>query len=54
MGWQSDVYRGLKYYNDLKAVGRAIEKGSADPILRRIGRRIYGKASGQLARKIFG
>lgn len=51
---QRDIYSGLKYYNDGRAVYRALQKGSLDPILRRIGRRIYGKASGQLARRIFG
>jgi hypothetical protein len=51
---ERDIYRALKYYNDYKAFSRAIRTGSADPIFRRVGRRIYGKASGRLARRIFG
>jgi hypothetical protein len=51
---QRDIYRGLKYYNDYKAFARAISSRSADPIIRRIGRRVYGKATGRLARRIFG
>ena len=51
---QRDIYSGLKYYNDGKAVVRAFEKGSLDPIFRRIGRRVYGKLSGRLARRLFG
>jgi hypothetical protein len=51
---QRDIYRGLKYYNDLKALNRAISSGSADPLFRRVGRRIYGKVTGRLAGRIFG
>lgn len=51
---QRDIYRALKYYNDFKAFRRALDSGSADPIIRRIGRRVYGKATGRLAGRIFG
>jgi hypothetical protein len=51
---QRDIYRALKYYNDYKAFARAISTGSAAPVYRRVGRRIYGKATGRLARRIFG
>lgn len=44
---ESRIYRALREYNDVKAVrnGR---------IGRRIGRRIYGRATSKLARKLFG
>lgn len=41
------VYQVLKYSNDFNA----IKKGK---IKRRVGRRIYGKITGRLARKLFG
>ena len=41
------IYKALKYINDVKAV----KKGKVG---RRVGRRIYGKAAGRLARKWFG
>lgn len=41
------IYRGLKYRNDLNAIRRG-------KVGRRVGRRIYGKATGRLARKLFG
>lgn len=44
---QHNAYRALKYYNDAKAVRNG-------KIGRRIARRAYGKATGRLARKIFG
>lgn len=40
------AYRLLKYSNDINAVRRG-------RVGRRIGRRVYGKASGRLARKLF-
>lgn len=47
MNLRSALYRGLRISNDVRAVrtGR---------IGRRIGRRAYGKATGRLARKLFG
>lgn len=44
---ESRIYRALRTYNDVKAV----ENGR---IGRRIARRVYGRASGRLARKLFG
>jgi hypothetical protein len=44
---KSAIYRCLKLSND----ANAIAKGKVG---RRIGRRIYGKATGRLARKLFG
>lgn len=41
------IYRLLRTINDIKA----IRKGR---VARRVGRRAYGKATGRLARKIFG
>lgn len=41
------LYQLLKLLNDLNAV----QKGR---VPRRIGRRVYGKATGRLARRIFG
>ena len=40
------LYSLLKYSNDINAV----KKGKVG---RRVGRRIYGKASGKMARKLF-
>ena len=47
MSLKSDLYKALALSNDVNA----IRKGK---VPRRIGRRIYGKASGWLARKLFG
>ena len=41
------VYQLLKFINDV----RAIRNGRVG---RRIGRRVYGKATGSVARKVFG
>jgi hypothetical protein len=41
------IYKALKFSNDISAV----KKGRVG---RRIGRRIYGKATGRLARRLFG
>lgn len=54
MSTQRTIYALLKYANDLKAVRRAARTGTLAPIGRRVGRRVYGKASGRLARKLFG
>lgn len=51
---QRDIYLALKYFNDGKAVVRALEQRSLDPIIRRIGRRVYGKLTGRLAARLFG
>ena len=50
----SFIYLALRTYNDGKAVYRAAETRSTKPIVRRVGRRIYGKATGRLARRLFG
>lgn len=41
------LYRLLRTVNDTKAVSKG-------KVGRRVGRRLYGKASGRLARKLFG
>lgn len=46
MSFKSAIYKALRISNDLNAIA----KGKAG---RRIGRRIYGKATGRLARKMF-
>ena len=46
MGLRKALYTLLKFSNDLNAVSKGKTK-------RRIGRRVYGKASGKLARKLF-
>lgn len=46
MSLKSTIYKLLRLSNDLNA----IKKGKVG---RRIGRRVYGKATGRLARKIF-
>ncbi len=45
--FERHVYQALAVANDIKAV----RKGR---VSRRIGRRIYGRASSRLARKLFG
>jgi hypothetical protein len=47
MSFKRTMYRLLKYSNDVNAVRK-------NRVPRRIGRRIYGKATGRLARKLFG
>ena len=47
MSLKSDLYKALALSNDVNA----IRKGK---VPRRIGRRIYGKITGRLARRIFG
>ena len=54
MGWQRNAYRALALLNDAKAVRRAVRSGSPRPLVRRAGRRVYGRLSGRLARKLFG
>jgi hypothetical protein len=41
------IYRALKYINDANAVAKG-------KVGRRVGRRVYGKAAGSLARRLFG
>lgn len=47
MNFKSALYKALKYSNDINAVQK-------NRVPRRIGRRLYGKATGRLARRIFG
>ena len=47
MSLRSAIYRALRISNDLRAVRRG-------RVGRRIARRVYGKATGRLARKLFG
>lgn len=54
MGIKRVIYQALKYSNDVNAVSRAVEQRSARPVVRRVGRRVYGKLTGRLARKLFG
>jgi hypothetical protein len=42
---KSSVYKALKYSNDANAVVK-------NKVPRRVGRRVYGKAAGRLARKL--
>lgn len=51
---QRNIYQLLKFWNDFKAVRRSAQTGSTAPITRRIGRRVYGKITGRIARKLFG
>ncbi len=41
------IYRALRFHGDYRAV-------KTNRVPRRIGRRIYGKVTGRLARRIFG
>jgi hypothetical protein len=43
---ESSIYKALRAYNDAKA----ISKGK---VVRRVERRVYGKLSGRLARRLF-
>lgn len=51
---QRHIYQALKYWNDARAVRRSLEQRSTRPLVRRVGRRVYGKLAGRLARKLFG
>lgn len=54
MGAQRTAYKALALLNDAKAVRRSIRTRSAAPLARRAGRRVYGKLTGRLARRLFG
>lgn len=54
MGLKSFLYDVLKYSNDINAVTKAAKRRSAKPIVRRVGRRAWGKITGRLAGKLFG
>lgn len=47
MKWKRWAYKGLAISNDVNAIRKRKVK-------RRIARRVYGKATGRLARKMFG
>jgi hypothetical protein len=52
MSWrrtQSGIYRALALANDVAAVRKGPKA-----IARRAGRRLYGRATGRLARRLFG
>lgn len=51
---ERDIYRALRLYNDYTAARRALETGSPEPVIRRVGWRMYGKLTGKLGRKLFG
>lgn len=51
---KSVIYKLLKFSNDVNAIQRSIKTKSARPVGRRVARRVYGKATGRLARKLFG
>lgn len=54
MGFKSFLYDVLKYSNDIDSVTKAAKQKSPRPIVRRIGRRAYGRLTGSLARRLFG
>ena len=54
MGAQRTAYRALALLNDAKAARRAVRTGSPRPLVRRAARRVYGRATGALARRLFG
>lgn len=47
MGWKRAAYKALAISNDVNAVRRG-------KVGRRVARRAYGKATGKLARRLFG
>lgn len=47
MNWKRAAYKALAISNDVNAVQRG-------KVGRRLGRRVYGRATGRLARKLFG
>lgn len=53
MSWKSFIYRALKYSNDVNAVQKAISTKSTRPLTRRVGRRLYGRATSKIARNLF-
>ncbi len=50
---ERSIYRLLALWNDAKAVRRAALPARAAPIERRLARRVYGKLTGRLARRLF-
>jgi hypothetical protein len=54
MSVQRNIYRALALVNDGKAIARAVRTRSPRPVARRAGRRVYGKLTGRLARRLFG
>ena len=51
--WQSNVYRFMRTYNDAQAVERAVEHHDSTYVTRRIGRRMWGRASAKISRALF-
>lgn len=49
---ERDVYRALSWWNDIKAVLRAVRTGSPEPIVRRAARKVYWRQAGRLGRRI--
>jgi hypothetical protein len=54
MSTERGIYRALRTYNDAKAIHQAVVRRSVHPVVRRAGRRVYGKVTGRLARRWFG
>jgi hypothetical protein len=54
MSLQRNIYRALAFVNDGKAIARAARTRSPRPVIRRAGRRAYGKLTGRIARRLFG
>lgn len=48
---RSILYSVAKYMGDLQALLKSKKSGRADPIIKRIMRRIYGKISGRMMNK---
>lgn len=46
MNWKTAAYKALKVSNDVNAIKRG-------KVPRRVARRVYGRASSRLARKLF-
>lgn len=44
---RSLLYKAAKYMGDFSAIEKSVKSRSADPIIKRIVRRIYGKFAGR-------
>jgi hypothetical protein len=54
MGWLNALYDFAKAVNDANAVHKDLSGRRPGAISRRVGRRLYGKLAGHVARKLFG
>lgn len=50
---RSALYATAKYLGDYQAVKKAVDTGSIEPVVKRVGRRAAGKFTGRFLGKLF-